>query len=434
MAYIINGTCMGNNMTFFTPKNTALLVSGVILGGILSAGVSSYFSAAHSTADVPHDAEHASRKVLFWYDPMYPNTRFDKPGKSPFMDMDLVPKYADGDADAAAAPGIRIDPTQTQNLGVKTEPVRRGSLEYRQTYPANVSYNDYQIAIIQARSAGFIEKVYPLTVGDKVQKGAPLVELTIPEWVEAQSEYLLLRDTGGTGTQTEGILERLRLAGMPDEDIRRLKTSRKIQTRFTLKAPIDGVITAFDLRAGMNIAKDNIVAKIQGMDPVWISAAVPESIAWMITDASQLAISVPAWPDKSFAIRKWSLLPSVDATTRTLQLRLLVDNPDESLKPGMNAWLKLNSKSQPMLLIPSKALIDNGDEQRVITVNAEGRFVPKRVQVFHESQGVTAIRSGIAEGEKVVSSGLFLIDSEANIAGALDRMRAADTSAQGHEQ
>lgn len=418
-------------MTSSKRKNTVLIISGMIVGGIISAGVLAYFSAAHSTAEV---SPTSTRKVLFWYDPMYPNTRFEKPGKSPFMDMDLVPKYADGDADASDAPGIRIDPTQTQNLGLKTEPVRRGPLRYQQTFPANVSYNDYQFVILQARSPGFIEKVYPLTLGDKVRKGTPLVELTIPEWVEAQGEYLLLRDTGGTGTQIDGILERLRLAGMPEEDIRRLKSSRKIQTRFTLKAPIDGVITAFDLRAGMNIAKDNVVAKIQGIDPVWISAAVPESIAWMIGDAAQFAVSVPAWPGKAFAIKKWLLLPSVDATTRTLQLRLLVDNPDEALKPGMNATLKLNSESQPMLLIPTKALIDNGDEQRVIAVDAQGRFVPKQVEVFHASQGMTAIRAGIDEGEKVVSSGLFLIDSEANISGALDRMRATAHPLEGDHQ
>ncbi len=277
---------------------------------------------------------------------------------------------------------------------------------------------------MQARAAGFINKVYPLTVGDKVKQGTPLLELTIPDWVEAQSEYLLLQETGGTATQVEGILERLRLAGMPDDDIRRLKTTRKIQTRFTLKAPIDGVITAFDLRAGMNIAKDNVVAKIQGMDPVWVSVAVPESIAWLIKDASQFAIQVPAWPGKTFSINKWTILPSVDSATRTLQLRLQVNNPDEALKPGMNAYLQLTSESAPMLLIPSKALIDSGSEQRVITVDNEGRFVPKIVQAFHESNGVTAIRSGLQEGEKVVASGLFLIDSEANISGALERMRA----------
>ncbi|EMX0895521.1 Cu(+)/Ag(+) efflux RND transporter periplasmic adaptor subunit CusB [Escherichia coli] len=399
-------------------KKIALIIGSMIAGGIISAADFTWFAKAEPPAEKTSTAE---RKILFWYDPMYPNTRFDKPGKSPFMDMDLVPKYADEESSAS---GVRIDPTQTQNLGVKTATVTRGPLTFAQSFPANVSYNEYQYAIVQARAAGFIDKVYPLTVGDKVQKGTPLLDLTIPDWVEAQSEYLLLRETGGTATQTEGILERLRLAGMPEADIRRLIATQKIQTRFTLKAPIDGVITAFDLRAGMNIAKDNVVAKIQGMDPVWITAAIPESIAWLVKDASQFTLTVPARPDKTLTIRKWTLLPGVDAATRTLQLRLEVDNADEALKPGMNAWLQLNTASEPMLLIPSQALIDTGNEQRVITVDADGRFVPKRVAVFQASQGVTALRSGLAEGEKVVSSGLFLIDSEANISGALERMRS----------
>ena len=410
-------------------KNIALIIGSMMAGGIIAVGGYMYFASAHPSANTPPAAEKEARNVLFWYDPMYPNTRFDKPGKSPFMDMDLVPKYADEESASAAAPGVRIDPTQTQNLGVKTEVVRRGPLTFAQTFPANVSYNEYQFVIMQARAAGFVDKVWPLTVGDKVKKGAPLLELTIPDWVEAQSEYLLLKETGGTATQVEGILERLRLAGMPDADIRRLVATRKIQTRFTLTAPIDGVITAFDLRAGMNIAKDNVVAKIQGIDPVWITAAVPESIAWLIKDTSQFSLTIPARPDKSFTLRKWTLLPSADATTRTLQLRLEVENPDEALKPGMNAWLNLKTASEPMLLIPSKALIDSGSEQRVITVDGEGRFVPKMVSVFQASQGVTAIRSGLDEGEKVVASGLFLIDSEDNISGALDRMRAQQPSA-----
>ncbi|HCW7016359.1 TPA: efflux RND transporter periplasmic adaptor subunit [Citrobacter farmeri] len=410
-------------------KNIALIIGSMMAGGIIAVGGYMYFASAHPSANTPPAAEKEARNVLFWYDPMYPNTRFDKPGKSPFMDMDLVPKYADEESASAAAPGVRIDPTQTQNLGVKTEVVRRGPLTFAQTFPANVSYNEYQFVIMQARAAGFVDKVWPLTVGDKVKKGAPLLELTIPDWVEAQSEYLLLKETGGTATQVEGILERLRLAGMPDADIRRLVATRKIQTRFTLTAPIDGVITAFDLRAGMNIAKDNVVAKIQGIDPAWVTAAVPESIAWLIKDTSQFSLTIPARPDKSFTVRKWTLLPSADATTRTLQLRLEVENPDEALKPGMNAWLNLKTASEPMLLIPSKALIDSGSEQRVITVDGEGRFVPKLVSVFQASQGVTAIRSGLDEGEKVVASGLFLIDSEANISGALDRMRAQQPSA-----
>ncbi len=213
-------------MASLTLKNTALILGSMLIGGALTAAL----YARLTPVDAAAPAAEQQRKVLFWYDPMYPNTRFDKPGKSPFMDMDLVPKYADEESAAAGAPGVRIDPTQTQNLGVKTAAVTRGPLRYAQTFPANISYNEYQYVIMQARAAGFINKVYPLTVGDKVKQGTPLLELTIPDWVEAQSEYLLLQETGGTATQVEGILERLRLAGMPDDDIRRLKATRKIQT------------------------------------------------------------------------------------------------------------------------------------------------------------------------------------------------------------
>ena len=413
-------------------KYAAIIISSLIAGGLISVTAWQYVNSSQKTVQTEQKAP--ERKVLFWYDPMKPDTKFDKPGKSPFMDMDLVPKYADESGDKSSG-GIRIDPTQVQNLGLKTQKVTRGMLNYSQTIPANVSYNEYQFVIVQARSDGFVEKVYPLTIGDHVKKGTPLIDITIPEWVEAQSEFLLLSGTGGTSTQIKGVLERLRLAGMPEEDIQRLRSTRTIQTRFTIKAPIDGVITAFDLRTGMNISKDKVVAQIQGMDPVWISAAVPESIAYLLKDTSQFEISVPAYPDKTFHVEKWNILPSVDQTTRTLQVRLQVSNKDEFLKPGMNAYLKLNTKSQEMLLIPSQAVIDTGKEQRVITVDDEGKFVPKQIHVLHESQQQSGIGSGLEEGESVVVSGLFLIDSEANITGALERMRhaeAADDAHSGH--
>ncbi|MCI2663235.1 Cu(+)/Ag(+) efflux RND transporter periplasmic adaptor subunit SilB, partial [Enterobacter hormaechei] len=323
-------------------KYAAIIISSLIAGGLISVTAWQYLNSSQKT--VPAEQKAPEKKVLFWYDPMKPDTKFDKPGKSPFMDMDLVPKYADESGDKSSG-GIRIDPTQVQNLGLKTQKVTRGMLNYSQTIPANVSYNEYQFVIVQARSDGFVEKVYPLTIGDHVKKGTPLIDITIPEWVEAQSEFLLLSGTGGTPTQIKGVLERLRLAGMPEEDIQRLRSTRTIQTRFTIKAPIDGVITAFDLRTGMNISKDKVVAQIQGMDPVWISAAVPESIAYLLKDTSQFEISVPAYPDKTFHVEKWNILPSVDQTTRTLQVRLQVTNKDEFLKPGMNAYLKLNTQS-----------------------------------------------------------------------------------------
>lgn len=410
-------------MSSLTLKYTATIICSLIVGGVISISAYRYLGSVEKAAS--QSSPPSERKVLFWYDPMKPDTKFDKPGKSPFMDMDLVPKYADEGGEQQSG-GVRIDPTLVQNLGLKTAKVSKGSLHYSQTIPANVSFNDYQYVIVQARAEGFVEKVYPLTIGDKVKKGTPLIDITIPEWVEAQSEYLLLSATGGSATQVKGILERLRLAGMPEENIQRLRSSRVIQTRFTIKAPIEGVITAFDLRSGMNISTDKVVAQIQGMDPVWISAAIPESIAYLLKDSSQFVISVPAYPDKSFHVARWNLLPSVDPTTRTLQVRLQVANPDELLKPGMNAYLKLDTQSPEMLVIPSQAVIDTGHEQRVITVDGDGRFVPKSIQVLHESRHQTGV-AGLNEGESIVVSGLFLIDSEANITGALERMRHAKT-------
>ena len=413
-------------MTTAKLKYTAAIVGSLIIGGLSTAAISHFIAPSAKAESAP-----AERKVLYWYDPMKPDVRFEKPGKSPFMDMDLVAKYADEGGDTQSS-GVRIDPTQVHNLGLRTAKVSKGRLDYAQTLPANVSYNEYQFVIVQARAEGFIDKVYPLTVGDKVRKGTPLVAATIPSWVEAQSEYLLLANSGGTATQLEGVLERLRLAGMPEADIQRMRTTRRVQTQFTLTAPIDGVLTAFSLKSGMNIAKDNVVAQIQGMDPVWISAAVPESIAWLLKDSSQFTVSIPAYPGKSFPIQKTVILPSVDSTTRTLQVRLQVSNPDELLKPGMNAYLKLNAQSDEMLLIPSQAVIDTGDEQRVIAVDSNGEFVPKKIQVLHESGDKTGIAAGLSVGESIVVNGLFLIDSEANISGALDRMRHTADAHAGH--
>lgn len=410
-------------MAFIKIKNILLIGGNLIIGGIVAVGGYRYLF----TPTVEHSQSktgNAEKKVLFWYDPMYPNTKFDKPGKSPFMDMDLVPKYADEDAEENPhKPGIRIDPTQTQNLGLKTEKVQRGKLNYSLTIPAILGFNEYQSNIVQARADGFINKVYPFTVGDKVAKDTPLISVTIPEWVEAQSEYLLLEQSGATKTKIKGVLERLRLSGMPENNISSLKATKKVQTNFQINAPIDGVITTFDLRTGMNISKNNVIAQIQGVDPIWLNAAIPESVAYLIKNNVSFHISIPAYPEITFKSDQWQILPSTDPVTKTLQVRIQLNNKNELLKPGMNAYLTLTAQSNEMLLIPSQAVIDSGNEQRVIILDENGRFVPKQITVFHESKQQTAIISGLSENESVVTSGLFLIDSEANISGALERMR-----------
>ena len=273
-------------------------------------------------------------------------------------------------------------------------------LNSSQTIPANVSYNEYQFVIVQARSDGFVEKVYPMTISDHVKKGTPLIDITIPTgWKHRVNS--LLSSTGGTSTQIKGVLERLRLAGMPEEDIQRLRSTRSIRTRFTIKAPIDGVITAFDLRTGMNISKDKVVAQIQGMDPVWISAAVPESIAYLLKDTSQFEISYRLIRIKHSMSKNGTFFPAWIRQPVRFRVRLQVSNKDE-FSAGHECLSETQYQEPGDAADTSQAVIDTGKEQRVITVDDEGKFVPKQIHVLHESQQQSGIGSGLNEGDTVV--------------------------------
>lgn len=296
---------MASSTVKYATTIIASLIAGALIGASAWQPLQSVLPGLLGKTTAPDAGTSSERKVLYWYDPMKPDVKFDKPGKSPFMDMELVPKFADETGSNANEEGVRINPTIVQNLGLKTELVSTAPLHYQQSIPANVNYNEYQYSVVQARSSGFVEKVYPRTVGDHVKKGEPLIDITIPQWVETQSEYLILLNTGGSATQIKGILERLRLAGMPEADIERLKRTQTIQTRFTIRAPIEGVITGFDLRQGMNITPTNVIAKIQGIDPVWVSAAVPESIAYLLKGKTELSLSVSAYPQEQFPVTDW---------------------------------------------------------------------------------------------------------------------------------
>ncbi|MDR2075763.1 MAG: efflux RND transporter periplasmic adaptor subunit [Desulfovibrio sp.] len=395
------------------------LLAGALLGQALPRLTPFPPSAGESRgpgADAPGKREGA---VLYWYDPMYPGTHFDKPGKSPFMDMDLVPKYAGSDDGA----GIRIDPAQVRNLAVRTEKARWGRLLFSRDIPANVEFNDYQLARVQPRAEGFVEKTYSLAVGDSVRAGDPLAEITVPGWASDQSEYLLLISRKADARIIRGVRERMRLTGMPEEMLKAVDSTGRVQTRMTIHAPGDGVLTSLDVYPGMNVNKNMTIATIQGTDPVWVTADIPERDVHLVRDGLRIRVSVPAWPDRVFSTRTFSLLPKADLSTRTVPLRLVLENGEGLLKPGMSATIRLRGTGEESLLIPTQSLIDLGEEQRVITRAPDGRFVPRRVQILRSSGEETALASGLDPGEEVVVSGLFLIDSEANLRGALERMR-----------
>ncbi|MDR2141110.1 MAG: efflux RND transporter periplasmic adaptor subunit [Deltaproteobacteria bacterium] len=363
------------------------------------------------------------RQVLYWYDPMYPGTRFDQPGKSPFMDMDLVPRYAD---EATSGEGVRIDPTQTQNLGLRLARVRAGRLRVTRELPANVEFNGYQRARLQPRAEGFVASTLNHSVGDPIQAGEVLALITVPAWASDQSEYLLLKSQRADPRILAGVRKKLLLNGMPEEMLQEMERTGEVKTELAIKSPLPGALTQLDLYPGMNVSKNMTVAEIQGFDPIWVTAELPELDLPLAQ--GRVRVTTAAWPGRAFEVLSQTLLPQANEAARTARLRLTVANPEGLLRPGLTAIIRLSYQGPPGLLIPTQSLIDLGEDKRVITLAPDGTFLPKRVQVGGSAREETLISTGLNEGETVVVSGLFLIDSEANLVGALDRLRPATGS------
>lgn len=354
------------------------------------------------------------RTVLYWYDPMVPQHKFDKPGKSPFMDMQLVPRYADEGGRSAS---ISIDPAITQNLGVRLATVSRGSLARHVEAVGVLGYNERDVARVQARAAGFVERVYQLAPGDIVEKGAPLVDLLIPEWAAAQEEYLALRRIGDPHL-LEGALQRLHLAGMPADIVRQLERTARVHTQLTIRAPIGGVLQALDIREGMSVAPGASLASINGLDSVWLEIAVPEAQGGAIHVGQEATAQLPALPGETVSGRVTAILPEATAASRTLRVRVELPNPDGQLRPGLTARVTVaDAAAEPVLLVPSEAVIRTGKRALVMVADPGGHYRPVEVRLGADSGHQTAIHQGLEEGQQVVASGQFLIDSEASLRG-----------------
>jgi Cu(I)/Ag(I) efflux system membrane fusion protein len=408
---------------------TPLYIGAAVLVAAAAAGLGYWLGStrthtAHTEA-VPAGAEQQpGRKVLYWYDPMYPQQKFDKPGKSPFMDMQLVPKYAD---EGGGESTVSISPRVLQNLGVRTAEARPGSLAPGFTAVGNVEYNERSVVLVQPRANGFIEKLHVRAPLDPVREGQPLVEMLIPEWVAAQEEYLLLRrlSTPEAEALKSAARQRLVLLGMSEDQIAAVEREGKAQARVTLRAPVSGVVAELGAREGMTVSAGTMLFKIAGLGTVWIVAEVPEAQAGLLVSGAQVEAHVPAYPGDVFVGRVSAILAEVNPTTRTVRARVEVPNPAGKLKPGMYATLSVAERGRKALLVPSEAVIRTGERAVVILAEPEGRFRAVNVEVGMESGGDAEIRKGLKPGDKVVVSGQFLIDSEASLRTTLQRLEGA---------
>jgi len=361
------------------------------------------------------------RKPLYWYDPMVPDKHFDAPGKSPFMDMQLVPKYSD---EGGSAVTVSIDPRMAQNLGMRTVKATKIRLAGGLEAAGSVAADERRIQAVVSRVAGFVERLDVRAVGEPVVRGQVIAGVYSPELYAAQQEFLLALK--GDAALAAAARERLKLLGMGDAQIKAVAESALAQRQVLITAPVGGIVSELNAREGGLTEPGMPLARISDLSRVWIQVEIPEAQASALHQGLRAEARLAGLPGRVFAGKVDYIYPSVDMAARTLRARLTFDNPGLALKPGMYASVSLATGGRAeRLVVPSEAVIRTGKRDVVIVAETEGRFRPQEVRVGRESNGQTEILEGIAADEAVVVSGQFLIDSEANLQGVLSRLSGA---------
>lgn len=402
-------------------RQQALLGAGFILV-VITVGVLGFWLGRQQPSASPQ----GERQVLYWYDPMVPDTHFDKPGKSPFMDMDLVPRYA-GEPEGPS--GVAINPGVVQNLGIRLAPVERTSTGATTHAFGTLAFNDRALATVQAKQDGFVERSYGRAAGDIVGVGDPLVDVRVPVWSGAVAEYLVLRD-GSDPSLAEAARHRLGSLGVPNEATQVAERQGVAPATFTIRAPVSGALVSLEARPGAALAAGAPVATISGLSPVWLVVSVPQGSIGVTKSGTAASIRFPAFPGEDFEGRVDAILPAANAANRTVEVRIALDNRSGRLRPGMTGDVTFSATSAgDALTVPSEAVIRTGLRNLVIVSRPDGAFEPVEVTLGSAIGNRLEIMSGVVEGQQVVASGQFLIDSEANLTGVLERLRSVKPAA-----
>jgi membrane fusion protein, copper/silver efflux system len=374
------------------------------------------------------DSAGAERKPLYWYDPMAPQQHFDKPGKSPTMNMPLVPKYADDATGSAAAPAgtIAIDPRVVQSLGVRLGLVEKGSFARTVDTVGVVAVDEHRIEAIQVRQPGWVEELDVRAVGDSVRRGQRLAGVYAPDLLATQQELLIARNSGDPQL-IEAAGRRLALFGLSESQIAHIEKTSQAERRVDYYAPFDGYVMELGARQGAAVAPGTMLFQLADLQSVWINAEVPEAQAAWIKAGDPAVAEVPALPGERFQGRIDYLYPELTSTTRTLKLRVVIQNTGRRLRPGMFAAVHLRGTTQEhVLTVPTEAVIVTGTRSVVIVADDATHFRPVLVQVGFEHGGRSEILEGLSVGQDVVASGQFLIDSEASLRGAFDNLAGSN--------
>ena len=369
--------------------------------------------------DSENGASNGNREVLYWVAPMDPNYRREEPGKSP-MGMDLVAVYAD---EVDGQPGVvSIDPTIVNNLGVRTAKAQRGSLSRQIDTVGYVGYDEATVQQVHTRVDGWIEKLAIKASGDSVSKGQLLFELYSPTLVNAQEEYLTVLRSGNK-LLLSASRNRLTALGVNASEIARLDKERTVRQRIRVTAETDGVAAHLGVREGVFVTPATEIMSVAQLDKIWVIAEVFERQSGWVKAGQNATVELDYLPGKTWRGVVDYVYPELDPKTRTLKVRLKFGNASTALRPNMFARVAIEGDAfRNVVHVPREAVIRGGSVNRVVVALGDGRFKAQPVSIGIESGNRVAIRKGLSDGEEVVISGQFLIDSESNIGAAFARM------------
>jgi Cu(I)/Ag(I) efflux system membrane fusion protein len=402
-------------------KTAAVLALGVLAGVLLSRWWPEQGTGSGTAM------EESEKKPLYWVAPMDPDYRRDGPGKSP-MGMDLVPVYADDGEGSGGAGMVEISPEVVNNLGVRTATATRKRLQGQIRTVGYVQYDQDRLIHIHPRVEGWIERLYVKAAGDPVTRGQPIYALYSPQLVNAQEE-LLLALKRNNGRLVKAAQDRLLALQLTPEFIADLERERKVQQTVIFRAPQSGVIDNLNIREGFYVLPGTTLMSVGALDDVWVEAEVFERQAARVRVGQAVTMRLDYLPAREWRGRVDYIYPSLDEKTRTLGVRLRFANENGVLKPNMFAQVEIDAAGDDAaLVVPREAVIRTGSQDRVVLALGEGRFKSIAVSLGRMDEQSVEVLEGLRDGDNVVVSAQFLLDSESSKSSDFMRMHREPTA------
>jgi len=413
------------------PRRRGKLIVVIVL--VVLAAVGIWFAQQYATTW--STAGGAPQSGQFYTCGMHPQVVQDHPGNCPICGMTLTPIRKQDTAPTEASSAIAIDAVTIQNMGIRTEIVQRGPLRRTIRTVGAIEYNETTLADVTTKFKGWIEKLYVNTTGALVMRGDPLFEIYSPELYSAQVEYLLATDPSNKAGMDMSSLKaaarmKLKFFDISDEQVVELERTRLPHKTLRISAPQDGFVVEKMIVEGQMVDAGMRLYRLADLGLVWVQAEIYEQDLVYLKLGQEAMVRLDYLPDREFRGRVTYIYPTVDERTRTAKVRMEFHNPGYFLKPGMFATVHVTSELEPSaLLVPDMAILRSGEKTTVFVALDGGRFDPRTVTLGPQAENdMYQVLSGVSEGERIVTSGQFMLDSESQLRAAIQKMLEPKTS------